>query len=177
MESEFTCCFIGLHAQNLIFIFDEEVKQRIRLKQIILDYIVDLIKHHHVIHFISDMSLGFGIYAAETVLSLKPVYSDITLECTLPYEEQASGWSAKNRERYFGIIEKCDKEMMFQRQYSDTCFKMNERYMINHSQYVLAYHNVNIQDDIIRYARSKDRKIKLINPDEIHDLSINKIYW
>lgn len=167
MGEEKSCCFIGLHIHNLIFIFDEEVMQCIRLKQIMSDYIIDLIEHHSVVNFISDMSLGFGIYAAGIILSLKPIYSDITLECVLPYEEQAAHWTADQRDKYFSIIENCDKEIILQKHYTGICIEKNQRYMIDNSAFVLSLQNSNNSGKIFQYAESKNKQITSINPDEL----------
>ncbi len=168
MDERKSCCFIGMHLRNLIFIFDEDVVQCIRLKQIMFGYIFDLIKQHPDINFISDMSLGFGIYAAEIVLSLKPVYPDITLVCALPYEEQAAHWTENQRNKYFGIIEKCDTEVILQKHYTGICMEMNHKNMIDHSGFVLSLRNGKNTEKVLQYAESKNRQITLINPAEIY---------
>ncbi|MHB1153730.1 MAG: SLOG family protein [Eubacteriales bacterium] len=168
MDEKKSCCFIGLNLRNLIYIFDEEVVQCIRLKQIIFSYIFDLIKHDPAINFVSDMSLGFGIVAAEIILSLKPVYPDITLVCALPYEEQAAHWTVNQRNKYYNMIEKCDKEIIFQKHYTRFCVETNQRNMIDYSAFVLALQNGNNIEKVLQYAESKNRQITLINPDELY---------
>lgn len=56
----------------------------LRLASIIL-YTVD-----GVTHFIAGMALGIDQICAGIVLELKQEYSTITLECAIPYEEQAA---------------------------------------------------------------------------------------
>ena len=88
--------------------------------------------------FISGMALGIDTYAAEIVLDLKSQFPFITLECAIPCETQAAKWSERYRNRYFGIVERCDKETMLQRHYSSDCMQKRNRYMVEHADLILA---------------------------------------
>lgn len=58
---------------------------------------------------------------AEVPLLLKNTYSNITLECILPYEHIADDWTENDRNMFFNILEKCDYEKIFQKHPSDDC--------------------------------------------------------
>ncbi|MEE3334568.1 MAG: SLOG family protein [Ruminococcus sp.] len=69
-----------------------------------------MITENKVTHYISGMALGIDQICAELVLEIKSRYPKITLECAIPCEEQAIRWTEPQRDRYFSILERCDKE-------------------------------------------------------------------
>ena len=109
-----TCAFTGHRPQNLPFGFNEEDECCINLKKTLREQIINLIENEGVTHFISGMAIGVDMYAAEIVLDLKARYPNITLESAIPCETQAVKWSMAQRERYYDIAARCDKETMLQ---------------------------------------------------------------
>lgn len=162
-----TCCFTGHRSYKLPFRNDMLHPAYIRLKNILLSEIKQLIEQENVIHFISGMALGTDQICAELVCELKQFYPYITLECAIPYEDQASRWSDEERERYFRIIEKCDTEKLLQTKYSDDCMKRRNQYMVEKSEFVLAVWDGSFRSgsgQTVRYARKLNRNITIINP-------------
>jgi uncharacterized phage-like protein YoqJ len=76
-----------------------------------------LIKENLVTHFISGMALGIDQMCAEMVIALRDKHPEVTLECAIPCEEQAVKWTEPQRDRYFWIAERCDKETLVQHHY------------------------------------------------------------
>ena len=109
------CAFTGHRPQSLPFGFNETDERCITLKQTLRSEIIRLIEHEGVTHFISGMALGIDMYAAEIVLGLKSRYKGIILEIAIPCESQAEKWTEEQRDRYFDIASKCDKETLIQR--------------------------------------------------------------
>ena len=105
-----TCAFTGHRPQSLPFGFNETDERCFALKARIRDEVRKLIEEEGVTHFISGMALGVDMYSAEIVLDLKKEYPQITLECAIPCENQSEKWREADRDRYFGLVEKCDKE-------------------------------------------------------------------
>lgn len=134
---EKSCCFIGNDLQDLFSGFIWKNSECEQLNHWMHTKIEDMITAHHVRHFISGVDLCIGILAAEIVLKMKSKYL-ITLECVIPYEEQAVRWPECSRNRYFSIIEHADKETMFQTHYTPDCISKRNRYMIDSSDYILA---------------------------------------
>ena len=115
------CAFTGHRPQSLPFGFNESDERCIALKQTLRAEIIRLIEQEGVTHFISGMALGVDMYAAEIVLGLKSSYEGITLESAIPCESQAEKWTEKQRDRYFEIASKCDKETLIQHHYTSDC--------------------------------------------------------
>ena len=137
--------------------------------------IVQLIETHGVTHFISGMALGVDFYAAELVLSLKQNYPDITLECAIPCETQASKWTEELRDRYFSIAARCDKETLLQTHYTPDCMKKRNRYMVDHADVVIAVWNgkPNGTGNTVRYAQAAGKQIRIIPPNVIFNKSLD----
>ena len=165
-NTKISCCFAGPRHQSLPFGFDEENADCLRLKQLLKEQAVYLIEALGVTHFISGVDLGIGQYAAEIVLALKRDYPEITLECAIPCENQAVKWTIAQRDRYFSIVKRCDKETLLQRQHTENCMKKRREYMVNQSNYVLAVWNGR-QDatcNIVSIARTMGKPMIIIDP-------------
>lgn len=89
-------------------------------------------------HFICGMAEGCDLYFAETVLELKEKYPHITLEAAIPCPTQADRWSKAQRERYQGILSRCDYETLVQQSYTPDCMQRRNRYMVDHAALLIA---------------------------------------
>jgi uncharacterized phage-like protein YoqJ len=166
LKKAIVCCFVGHHPQDLSFGFDETNPDCIKLKEVLKDQIVNMIETFKVTNFISGIELGVEQYAAELVITLKAKYPHITLECAIPSEEQAINWSEPQRDRYFTIIERCDREVLLQGHYTEDCIKKRNEYMVKQSTYILAIWNGNTgrTSEAVAYARSRRKHVIIINP-------------
>jgi uncharacterized phage-like protein YoqJ len=125
-----------------------------------------LIDNNSVKHFISGMERGAQQWAAQTILKLRELYYNITLECVLAYEAQAENWTEIQRNRFFDFFSKCDKETLIQRRYTDDCKIKRNHYMIDNSEYVIAAWDMNKYGETyetICYARDKKKKIVILD--------------
>lgn len=170
--TKLACCFGGPRPQSLPFRFNEEDTDCLRLKQVLKDQTAYLIEGLGVTHFISGIDLGIGQYAAEIVLDLKKDYPEITLECAISCESQAENWTVSQRERYFSIVECCDKETLLQRHKTRDCIRKGKEYMVNQSNYVLTVWNRKVRgaSDILFIARQMEKTVIVIDPNtfEVH---------
>ena len=97
--------------------------------------------HEGMEHFICGMAEGCDLYFAETVLALKKHYPHVTLEAAIPCPTQADGWSEAQRSRYREILRRCDYETMVQQSYTPGCMQRRNRYMVDHSDLLIAVHD------------------------------------
>nr|WP_042334666.1 SLOG family protein [Desulfosporosinus meridiei] len=135
------CCLSGLSIKSFHIGFDENIAGSLRLKQVLMEQAVYLIQAMRVTHFISGVDLCVGQFFAEIVLDLKRDYPEVTLECVIPCEDQAANWTIAQRDRYFSIVERCDKETLLQHHYSKDCIRKKKEYMVKQSNYVLVVWN------------------------------------
>lgn len=160
------CAFTGHRPQSLPFGFNETDERCIALKQTLRAEIIKLIEDEGVTHFISGMAIGVDMYAAEIVLGLKSSYDNITLEGAIPCETQAAKWTEEQRNRYFEIAEKCDKETLIQQHYTADCMHKRNRYMVDQADYIIAVWDGRPSGTgkTVQYAQRQGKPIRVINP-------------
>ena len=160
------CAFTGHRPQSLPFGFNETDERCISLKQVLRTEIVKLIENEGVTHFISGMAIGVDMFAAEIILDLKSVYPKLSLESAIPCETQAAKWTEEQRERYYYIASKCDKETMLQNHYTPDCMHKRNRYMVDQADYIIAVWDGRPSGTgtTVAYAQKQGKPIKVINP-------------
>lgn len=159
-----TCCFTGHRPQKLGY--GENSIQCDELKGRLEELIKNLIEKEGVTHFISGVALGVDTYAANIVLNLKAQYPGITLECAIPCETQAVKWNERDRDIYYDLLAKCDKETLLQQNYTSDCMQKRNEYMVDNSDYVIAVWNGKPSGtgNTVKYAQKNKKAVLLINP-------------
>lgn len=109
------------------------------------------------------LRVGMEIWAAEIVLSLRKQFP-VTLEAVLPCEEQDARWPLESPKRYQAIITQCDKVTLLQTRYTPVCFDRRNRYMVDHSDLIIAVWNGSPSGtgNTISYAKSLEKRIRVI---------------
>ncbi len=167
-----TCAFTGHRPKGLGY--PESDRRCVALKETLRALIIRMMEEEGVTHFISGMAQGVDMYAAEIVLELKKQHPQITLECAIPYEEQAAHWSAALRDRYFSIAERCDQETMLQTHYTRDCLMKRNKYMVEHADMVLAVCNMRRRSgtrQTVWFAQNRRKPVWLVFPDTL-ELSV-----
>ena len=136
------------------------------LKGRLEELIKNLIEKESVTHLISGVALGVDTYAANIVLNLKAQYPGITLKCAIPCETQAVKWTERDRDIYYDLLAKCDKETLLQQNYTSDCMQKRNEYMVNNSDYVIAVWNGKPSGtrNTVEYAKKKNKVILLLDP-------------
>ncbi len=83
---------------------------------------------------LSPMNRGYETMAAEQAIRLG---GNIKLECVIPFEEQAKDWYEPERDRYFDIIEKCERETLLSTEKGEKSEKLCYSYIINAANLIL----------------------------------------
>ena len=131
------CAFTGNRPDKLPWGYDENDARCRAVKQSIYDEVVRSAKEGFT-RFISGMAQGGDTYFAEAVLIAKKAY-DITLECAVPYRAQSLRWSHNARLRYDEILSQADVVTVLSESYTPWCNHVRNRYMVDHSDLVVAY--------------------------------------
>ena len=115
-------------------------------------------------HFLCGMATGCDTYFAEAVLKLKGLYPDVSLEAVLPCAGQADKWSAADKARYLGILERCDKKTLVQENYTPDCMQRRNRRMVDNSSLLLACYDGRFGGTMstILYAQRSGLQVLLI---------------
>lgn len=96
--------------------------------------------------FMFGVCYGFDLICAERVLLRKQIvrYTDpvnLRLIAVVPFEGQASGWKAQDREKYFNILSGCDEVITLNKHYHSGCYHERSRYMVDNSSRLICYYD------------------------------------
>ena len=162
-----TCCFIGSCTEDRLSSFEEKRTFLNNTELVIEESIIYLIECFSVTNFLSGMDIGFEQYAAEVVLKKKKDYPQITLEGVLPYETHSVNWTEAQRDKYYSIMEKSDREIMMQCHYTWDCMTKRNLYMINQSKHIVFFNEGTGEvDRLILFSKAKGRNVIVINSEK-----------
>lgn len=164
-----TCSFISQHFWEIPIVPSENHPLSQALKNQLTQYIQSLIEDEGVSRFMVLMDSGIPLFAAATILELRTRYP-ISLVCVIPYEEQHIFWSEEERNRYFSILEQCDKEHMLQQHFSLDCYQRSNKYMVSHASILFVFYNGRPSDtrDAIHEAQKKGRSILVLSTEQLY---------
>lgn len=160
-----TCGFTGYRPSKLPFKNDEKSIACVHLKTMLYKKIEAAIKDGFT-RFICGFALGSDTYFAEAVIDLRERYPEITLEAALPCETQADRWPEKDRDRYFQLLAKCDRETYVSRKFYSGCYLERNRYIVEQSQRLIAVYDGQFGGTMVTLNQAKVKKLELviINP-------------
>lgn len=91
--------------------------------------------------FITGMSRGVDIWAAQIVLKLRDEGLGVLLMCACPYAGFGTKWSFYWRRQYQEILASADFVKYVCDGYSRSCFQIRNEWMVNHAARVIAVFN------------------------------------
>lgn len=127
------CCFTGHRPEKLAM---PEAEIKAALEEKIRVAIADGFQT-----FISGMSRGVDIWAAEIVLRLRNEGQQIRLVCAVPYPGFERRWRAEWQARYQCILSRADWVEYICPAYSPNCFQARNEWMVNHAARIIAVYN------------------------------------
>lgn len=74
-----------------------------------------------ICHFVIAMDSGAGLYAAELIRDMQETDAEISYDCYIPYEEQATKWTPELRDRYFSVFPGCRNMITISPEFTATC--------------------------------------------------------
>jgi len=155
-----TCSFTGHRSAKLPWRYDESDPRCADLKQRIYDT-AEAVYFAGFHHFICGMAEGCDLYFCQAVLKLRAEHPDVTLEAAVPFEAQADKWPRAEQERYRRLLIECDRVTLLQEEYSPGCMMKRNRYMVDHSQLIIACYDGQTGGTLntLRYALEKNVQI------------------
>lgn len=161
-----SCAFTGHRPKSFPWGYDETATNCVLLKRVLEEQITALVDKG-VTEFLSGMALGTDLWSAQIVLELRETNPTIKLCCALPCENQDAKWPVQAQVQYHSILEKANDVVYVGRKYHRDCMLDRNRYMVDVSSILLAVYDGTYRSGTgmtVRYARSKQRKIILIDP-------------
>ncbi len=159
--SKKVCSFFCLMPESHSLNFGEKSLQHDAWKKKLEKAVVKVIEEQEGKHFISGMSNDADMCFAEAVIALRNDYPRIELEVVLPYEEHTSEWIEEERDRYFSIVEKSDKETLLAKRFTEDCLQKHSQYIVDCADTIILLQSKGIIDkqELSEYAKSKNKRI------------------
>ena len=126
-----TCaCFTGHRAMT-----EDELKNAASL----VSRQVEALYSKGVKNYYAGGAIGFDLAAAVTVLNMKRVYPDITLNLALPCPEYQGKWTRAQIELFERVRSRADSEVYVSDSYHRGCMHARNKYMVDRSVICIAY--------------------------------------
>ena len=148
-----TCCFTGHRLQKLGLTSDY-------VKMILEKAIDDFIDKGYT-RFISGMSNGVDLWAAEIIMEKKRKNDNLSLICALPYDGFAPSGDTQIKTSFKEIISSADQVEIVNLRYHRGCFQQRNEWMVDNSNAVMAVFNGSGggTKNTIEYANRKSVKV------------------
>lgn len=126
-----TCaCFTGHRAMT-----DEELKR----SALLVSEQIKRLYPKGIKNYYAGGALGFDLAAAVTVLNMKRLYPDITLNLALPCPGYQSKWKRSEIELFDRVRSRADSEIFLSDSYHKGCMHIRNKYMVDNSVVCIAY--------------------------------------
>ena len=160
------CAFTGHRPKSFPWKYDETASDCVLLKEVLMAQI-EALADRGVTDFLSGMAQGTDLWCSEIVLDLKKKNPALRLHCILPCKGQESKWTASAQERYHSILDQANEVVYVGQEYSKDCMLKRNRYLVDHSSFLLAVYNGTRRSGTgatVRYALKQGREVIVIDP-------------
>lgn len=130
-----TCCFSGYRVEKMPFpANDPHVDTLISA----LDLAIADAAAQGYTAFLSGMSTGFDLWAAEAVLRARNALP-VQLFCAIPFDHQADHYSSEWKRRFNHCLLAADRVFALSRDYYTGCYAARNRFMVDASSLLICY--------------------------------------
>lgn len=161
-------CFSGHRPEKLPDNGDESSPKTTIIKSILHRQITQCIDEGYNT-FITGLARGIDNWAADIIIDFKLKGSDINLICVKPYEKYGEKWSGFDKWNLSHILEKSDEIVCVSDNYTRSCMKLRNNYMVDNSERLIAFvsNYYSGTGQTIRYAQKNGLDIKLFDLNNI----------
>ena len=131
-----TCCFSGYRIEKMPFRADDS--HAVQLLEAALDHAVREAALRGYSRFITGMSTGFDLWAAESVLRARESLP-VQLLCAIPFDGQADRYPADWKRRFNRCLLAADRVYALSRRYYAGCYAARNRFMVDASSLLICY--------------------------------------
>ena len=131
-----TCCFSGYRIEKMPFGADD--LHAVQALEAMLDSTVHAAAARGYTRFLSGMSTGFDLWAAEAVLRVRRQLP-VQLLCAVPFDRQADRYSPDWKRRFNQCLLAADRVYALSRRYYAGCYAARNRFMVDASSLLICY--------------------------------------
>lgn len=146
-DKKTTCCFTGHRVLKKDFNYEK------------LDETIESLIKKGYRTFLVGMAIGFDIECAKILLNKRKYNIDIV--ACIPCREQQKYFNKKQKEEYLDVLSKVDKKVYISNEYTKTCMRERNFFMVDNSSVLVAYYYCRIGGThiTVNYAERKNLEI------------------
>lgn len=150
------CTFTGHRPEKVV---GSEGKIIIELRKEILQAIDD---GYRV--FLTGMSRGVDLWAADIVIELRRYNKDLKLMCAIPFEGMEDCWPVDWKKHYNLVRKQADHVQVLSDRYSPDVYQNRNQWLVNHSSRLIAVFNGEPSGtgNTIQYAKEQGIPVEII---------------
>ena len=133
VKRQYRCAFTGHRPEKII---GSEGKIIVELRKEILMAIDD---GYQV--FLTGMSRGVDLWAADIVIELRRYNKDLKLMCVIPFEGMEERWPVDWKKHYNLVRKQADWVQVLSDRYSPDVYQNRNQWLVNHSSRLIAVFN------------------------------------
>lgn len=151
----FTCCFTGHRPEKL--------QKSVHSIRAALQSEIEFALSDGYTIFLTGMSRGVDLWAAELVLRYRSIYP-IKLFCAIPFYGFAENWSSNWQAQYRQVLSRADGHRYFSPSFSYASYHERNRWMVDHSSRVIGvYHSGKGGTfQTLLYAKKQNRTLRIL---------------
>lgn len=134
-----TCCFTGSRPEKMDFDYERQPYQLEAMRRDLTCAIEQAAAAGYT-DFVSGMSRGFDLWAAQAVLALRPTHPELRLICAIPFKSQSHGWEDAWRTVYGQVLRQADELHVLSERYHYGCYHVRDRYMVDCASRVICWY-------------------------------------
>ena len=131
-----TCCFSGYRIEKMPFSANDTAAADALCAT--LDRAVERAALQGYTRFLSGMSTGFDLWAAQAVLRAR-AHFPVELLCAVPFDRQADQYPAIWKRSFNQCLLAADRVYALSRQYYPGCYAARNRFMVDASSLLICY--------------------------------------
>ena len=147
------CCFTG-HRPHKLAAPENEVKKWLNNE-------IERAISEGFVTFITGCAMGTDIWAGQIIIEKRRQNPSLHLIAASPYPNFEKRWTPEWQEQYLRLLEGADLVRYISKQYSEDCFIIRNRWMVDHSSKLIAVYNGTPGGtrNTIAYAKMNNLKI------------------
>ncbi len=161
MKQETTLCFTGYRTSKIIR--TNNSPNLIEGISINLEKTIQSFYNQGYNTFISGMSEGFDMLAAEVVIKLRVKHPEIKLILAIPFMGQESTYSQQDKNRYDFIYKSANDTLFSSNTYHNRAFLDRNDYMLERSSAIICYYDGQSGGTMYTYNRAVKRNMIIVN--------------
>ena len=156
VKRQYRCAFTGHRPEKVI---GSEGRIIVELRKEIL---LAIDEGYNV--FLTGMSRGVDLWAADIVIELRRYKKDLKLMCVIPFEGMEDRWPVDWKKHYNMVRKEADSVHVLSDRYSPDVYQMRNQWLVNHSSRLIAVFNSEPSGtgNTIQYAQEQGIPVDII---------------